>query len=332
VPAGAMLIILTFVTTNFSEWRDKRGSGFVEPRVGLQFGEFVARENRGMLAAIDADTGRIVFSRVLDTPSGFSLDTERLYVNSMYGNRVMVLDENLDIIGSLSTSLMSDMHSLAISPLGLLVTCSGSDAIIEVSTDGELLWDWLATENGFDRTPDGNARQVQRDVDHRSSPVETHLQTTHCNSAVPDPCGAAEFVVASLFHQGQVLQIDRATGTAKVVVRDLSCPHNLRRHSDGWVISNSRSNIVDFFDNKFLRTSFILSDFKWVQDALLIDSNRVLIGDANNCRLIIWDIRRYRATRIIGYPTSWKLYQLEIATTSWEERFRSAGGRKPHRV
>jgi len=285
------------------------------------------REDRwGLLAALDLDSGKIVYAKVLYSPTGFAFTAEKLFVNSMYGNRVMVLNRRFDLVDSFACALMNDLHSIRRSGTGLLITSSGTDAILEVTPDGELGWTWLATEHGYRRTPRGVAVPVRRDRDYRSKMIYTGDQATHCNSAVAATRRGREVILATLYHQGEIIAIDRASGKHRTVFRGMRCPHSIRRRGDGWVVSDSSSGTVVLLDDSFWLTEVIEHGFAWVQDTIALDEGRrLIVADANNNRLVIWNVADGKAEHEIVYPSKWKVFQIEVADPDWADCFRLAG-------
>src|SRR5436853_3501448 len=73
--------------------------------------------------------------------------------------------------------------------------------------------------------PAGNPRVLDKLADHRSTQYGTLSQTTHINSAAEMPDGR---FLASLFHQGMVIVIDRETGEWQPVLEGLDHPHSVR--------------------------------------------------------------------------------------------------------
>jgi hypothetical protein len=308
-----MLLIATFLTIHFGEWRQSWHGMPRRAHVGTDSPHVVHEDNEGVIAGIDLDNGKVVFTRVLDTPAGFATHNDQIYIASMYGNRILVLDRTLEIIDSFATRLMNDLHSISRSEEGLLITSSGTDAILELSSVGEPLWDWLATENGYCRSPSSHDVRIVRTRDYRKATIGTAMQATHCNSAISWKRSGRDVILATFFHQGMLIEVDRSTGHAVTLVRGMQNPHSIRRYSDGWIVSDSRSSSVLLLGEDFWIESVIESDFNWVQDALQLDKSRLLIADANNSRLVILDVVAGKMLDYIEFPSEWKIYQVEIA-------------------
>jgi hypothetical protein len=286
----------------------------------------VRADQQGAIAAVDFVTGELVYSRVLDSPAGFAFTEDHIFVNSMHGSRIQVLDSRFDLVDSLGTTLMNDLHSITPSPGGFLITCSGTDSVLEVTPDGEPLWTWLACEHGFEQTPRGQCMRINRQHDYRSTLIDTRDQSTHCNSALATKQNDRDAILVTLFHQGQLIVIDKRTGEHSTLVHGMRNPHNIRRRAGGWVISEARPGAVVLLDEDFWITDVIEKDFNWLQDALPLDQEgQLIIADANNNRFVVWDIAHGRPVREMGYSRHWDIYQVEVADPVWEKRFRNAG-------
>lgn len=290
----------------------------------------VRADRQGVIAAFDLDTGELVYSHVLDSPAGFALTDDHVYVASMHGNRISVLDERLDLVDSLGTPVMNDLHSITPSAEGFLVTCCGTDAVTEITPDGVSRWTWLAGEHGFTRTPRGQALCVDHQQDYRDTYVDTRDQSTHCNSALPVRRDGRDTILVTLFQQGWLIEIDKQTGDHRVLVRGMRNPHSVRHYGTGWVVSEARAGAVVLLDENFWITDVIERDFDWIQDTLPVADNRqLIIADANNNRLVHWDIAARHPVREVTYSPDWDVYQVEVASPRWEARLRAAAAAGP---
>lgn len=315
-----MLLLASFLTVHFGEWRESWHGTTGLAKVGESAFHAVRWENQGVLAALEPDTGECLWRLTLDTPAGFALDEDRIYINSMYGNRVSVLAPDLDTIDVLAKWFMNDLHSLTLTAHGLLITSSGVDAVVEIAASGDELWSWFATDRAYRRPGPRPSARHRRDF--RRNPISTQHQATHCNSAVAHSFNGSEAVVIALFHQGDIIAVDRKSGRHRVLLSGMDKPHSVRKTSTGWVVSDSRNNCVVLLDHDFWISSVIDGDFDWVQDAIFHEG-RLLVADANHSRLVWWDLEKNRPLREIRYSDQWKIYQVEIIEGPWEQRLRS---------
>lgn len=318
-----MLLVATFSST----FRFGQGQALLEyVQVGKGAFQKVRTDQQGAIAAFDFTTGDLVYSRVLDSPAGFAFTEGHIFVNSMHGSRVLVLNSSFELVDSLATTLMNDLHSITPSPDGFLLTSCGTDSVLEVTPDGEPLWTWLACEHGFLETPRGQSMRIDRQCDYRSTLIDTRDQSTHCNSALATRQDGRDVVLVTLFHQGQLIAIDKQTGKHSALVHGIRNPHNIRRRADGWVLSEARPGAVVLLDDDFWIADVIEDDFNWVQDTLPLDEEgQLVIADANNNRFVVWDVSQGKSARELSYSRDWDVYQVEVADPVWEKRFREAG-------
>ncbi|NOQ64307.1 MAG: RHS repeat protein [Methyloprofundus sp.] len=186
--------------------------------------------------------------------------------------------------------LFSQVRSLRRTEKGLMLTSSGIDAILEVNLQGEIIWSWFGTEQGYaKRYGDGSTRTIDKDVDHRTLCYPGRLQTTHLNSAIVDPYDDTK-VLTILFYQGKVVRIDRETLELEIVIENLNGAHHIRPHSKGYILANSRKGEARVFDKDFQLINTIegtssLFPVKWVQDTIEMPSGSHLIADCNSFNL-----------------------------------------------
>ncbi len=185
--------------------------------------------------------------------------------------------------------LLTQVRSLRRTERGLLVTASGIDALLEFDLNGQLIWSWWGTEQGYDQAYGGGKRVIDKTIDHRLKNYPGRLQTTHLNSAIIDPYDATK-ILTILFYQGKLARIDRHTLKHEIVVSHLNGAHHIRPHSGGYLLSNSRKGEVLLFDKTFALKERIPGTghyfpVKWVQDAIETPFATHLIADCNAFRL-----------------------------------------------
>jgi len=185
--------------------------------------------------------------------------------------------------------LFSQLRSLRRTKNGLMITSSGIDAILEVDLQGEIVWSWFGTEQGYSTKYGGGERSIDRDFDHRTMCYPGRLQTTHLNSAIVDPYDDSK-ILTILFYQGKVARIDRSTLDLEIVINDLNGAHHIRPHSKGYMLANSRKGEARIYDHEFQLLETIagtspLFPVKWVQDTVELPSGSHLIADCNSFNL-----------------------------------------------
>lgn len=269
----------------------------------------------GVIVTIDWDTERIVSEVPFDSPAGHCFSRHALFLASMVGNRVVGLRDTARSALVLTHGLFNDLHTIRASKRGFLVTCSGTDAIVEVDLAGRTVWSWLATEHGLDRTSNGQRRVVRRWEDYTEAPPQTAQQTTHINSAEE----VGESIVATLFAQGAVVEIERSSGRWRRVVNGLMRPHSIRARPGGWVICDSGANGVVLLERDYSVAAIIEHGFDWPQDAMVVDAdgNRLLVLDANNMRIVEIRLSTNRVVKEMRFPERWKGFALGVYPEEW---------------
>lgn len=208
----------------------------------------------------------------------------------------------------------SQIRALRRTENGLLLASSGVDAILEVNLQGEVIWDWWATENGYPKAYGGSIRSIDKSLDHRLFCYSGKLQSTHLNSAIIDPYNPDK-VLTILFYQGCVARIDRKTLALDIVISGLSGAHHIRPHSKGYMLSNSRKGEVLIYNRQFELIERIkgTADFfpvKWVQDAIeMPDKHSHLIADCNTFNLRERDLQGHEKKFNTKMPN--RIFQIE---------------------
>lgn len=178
----------------------------------------------GLLCLIeDLGTTRTVLD--LSLAAGLVPSPQGLLVTTF--NSIHEVDPRLQSLQShvITSPLFNALHSVSRTRHGYLVASTGLDLLIEFNYAGEILWTWWATDHGFHHTQTGEVRELDKDADYRTAKFGTLQQTTHVNSAAELPDGR---ILATLFHQGTVIAIDRETGDWTTVLDGLDHPHSVR--------------------------------------------------------------------------------------------------------
>jgi len=242
----------------------------------------------------------------MSCPSGFDY-CDKIYVASMRKNRIHMLDWNLNILETFTNNMFNDVHSLHLLDEGLLLTSTGVDAILETDLEGKCKYAWLATENGYHKDQFDNPRIIDREKDHSEQDYPTLCQTTHVNSAIYKDDNK---LLASLFHQGCVISIDKKSSQGEVIVDGLKNPHSLYElDKETYCISDTGNNRIVMFNCEGAVES-INGDFSWVQDGIMTSEGNWLVADANNCR-IVETTSEGEFVDEFKYNNNWKIYQVK---------------------
>jgi hypothetical protein len=158
------------------------------------------------------------------------------------------------------------LHSIDVTPRNTyLLASAGSDLIVEIDSDGEVVWTWFGPEHGYDAQPEGKPVFFDRDADYRLMRRATSEQAMHVTSAI---LLRDDTVLATLFHQGELIAIDRGSGQATVRVRGLSKPHGIHRRDGGFILSDTLGHRILLLNDDLTCCSQIGYGSQWLQDAI----------------------------------------------------------------
>lgn len=263
----------------------------------------------GKIVILDWTNKKIIWDVSIDLPTGIICCDNLLFVNSLK-NQILGLDKSKRIRHCIKNKNFNSLHSLVKTPRGFLVTSSGTDLILEVDIQGQTLFDWWATDHSFNRTPNGEERILDKSKDHSIEIYPTLLQTTHVNSVVPY---GQDNILATLFHQGILIKIDRRTGDYTTLLEGLSNPHAIYSTIDGFLISDTHNNQALILDRNFRVTRKIKAEFKWVQDAIVESGGNFIIADADNNRIveILGHDEKNSIISTYYFDKEWRVFQIK---------------------
>ena len=271
------------------------------------------QEDQGGLLCLLDESGSVQRSAALPMPAGMALSAEGAFVASL--EAIYKVNTDLSAIQSEVVSLpaFNLLHSLSRTTRGYLVASTGLDAILEFSPDERLLWSWWATEHGFTGTPTGERRVLDLDADHRGVKYGTLAQTTHVNSAAELPGG---IVLATLFHQGMMIAIDRESGDWHPVLEGLDHPHAVRVLTEDYITvadtGRGRALLIHIRQGKGEIETEIAADTTWLQDCSY-DQRRDcwLLVDGKHSRVIQRaGIAGDKGTTQWNFDPEWRLYEV----------------------
>lgn len=249
----------------------------------------------------------------IEQPNGFALIYGQLAIASMATNQICLFINLLECTRTLRNQAFNDLHSIVPTQRGYLITSSGVDAIIEVDDQGNTVWGYWFVDEGYNQTPLGHRRIIDKMADHSHSHYPTLHQTTHVNSAIilQDESGKERFVLATLFHQGELVQIDRETNKCTVILDGLRCPHSIRQYGDIFLLCDSANGRVLMLNRNYEIIKELKDDFTWVQDAIYLEEKQtIVLVDANNFRLVFWNIDNDQK-EFVMYDENWRIFQIE---------------------
>lgn len=268
-------------------------------------------EDQGGLLALLDENGQMRAGAELPMPAGMAVSDDGFMVASIYDVHKVASDLST-IKETVSLPAFNMLHSLSRSKRGYLVASTGLDAILEFTTGGELLWDWWATDHGFGQTPTGEPRSLDKAADHRGIKYGTLTQTTHVNSVAELPNGT---VLATLFHQGTIIAIDRETGNWRPVLEGLDHPHSVRILNEEYITvadtARGRGLLVNIKGLEGKIEVEVPIDTTWLQDCSYdYRHDRWLLVDGKNSRLVLrTGTAGDRDLGLIDLNPEWRLYE-----------------------
>lgn len=265
----------------------------------------------GILIEVDWDSKKITKKRNLSCPSGISYWGDNLVVASMRQNVIYILNTEWNIIHTLTHPILNDIHSIYVTRDDtLLVASTGVDAIIEFNKAGDVLWKWFAFQNAFNIDQFGRKRSIQIDgVDHRKNDYPTLYQTTHLNSVIQHP-QKSDIVIATLFHQGLVVSIDKKTGDTVILFEGLLNPHSIRKINNGYIVSDTKRGEVVFMDESFREIKRQNTGSVWLQDSKISSWGTLLVARGDKGDIVEISLETGETLNTFTYNKNWKIYQI----------------------
>jgi hypothetical protein len=310
-----MQFLLSCISTKHSmlkqHW-DQTGQKTECPVTTLGSMQKPKEDQGGLLCSLDGQ-GYAETSLALTMPAGMVRSDDGVLVSSLFGVHEVSPDLSRVEYDAVSLPMFNMLHSLSRTKRGYLVASTGLDAVLEFTRAGELLWSWWATEHGFEHTPTGELRVIDKESDHRGVKYGTLAQTTHVNSVSELPDGT---ILASLFHQGMIIAIDRASGDWRPVLEGLDHPHSIRVLAQDYITvadtGRGRALMVRINDGKGAIEEEVFADTTWLQDcAYDYRHNHWILVDGKNSRVSLRSgAAGDKALRRFDLNPEWRLYEV----------------------
>ena len=287
------LMLVSFFVTNSNalqrmkkQWAERDTEHKVRGRTELQSKEVRNDLLGGAVCLFDPNRLDLGFLAEVSVPTASGLYYSSLEKSLYVGSNMFIQKvQEGKVVDTLNNNLFCDVHTIEEGlDKKLLVASTGVDGILLIDPKNHCLviWDWLATEHGYNKTPGGSRREIKRGRNYQQVNSITPHHTTHLNTAIFHN----DKIYACLFHQGSLIEIDPSTKKHKEVLEGMICPHHIKPREGGYIISDSRANKVLLLDEKFNVTQTFVDDYNWIQDAIPLDDDIYLIGDSNNNRFV----------------------------------------------
>jgi hypothetical protein len=271
------------------------------------------QEDQGGLLCLLDEAGQTGRSVELPMPAGMAFSDNGVMVASIEAVHEVVPDLSTIQRDVVSLPAFNMLHSLARTQRGFLVASTGLDAILEFTRVGELLWSWWATEHGFASTPTGERRVLDINGDYRGVKYGTLAHTTHVNSAAELPDGS---VLASLFHQGMVIRIEREEGSWQPVLEGLDHPHSVRILADNYFTvadtGRGRALMVNLKNGKGRIETEVSAGTTWLQDCTYDQRHDLwILVDGKNTRITLRaGVGGEKVVYQFNLNPEWRLYEV----------------------
>jgi hypothetical protein len=227
----------------------------------------------GKLVLIDWTRGEVLAAKSILGASGLAVHERTIVASSWIEPEVYILKSG-ERIGTMTHRWLNYVHSADLtSPHSMLVASAGSDLIAELSFDGEVLWEWFGPEHGYGIRPDGLKAFFDRDADYRAMGTSTAEQAMHVSSAI---LLTNNTVLATLFHQGVLISIERESGTPLIVLDGLSRPHGVHRRNGGFLLSDTLGHRIILLNHDLQVCREIPFGSQWLQDTIVTSKGTYL--------------------------------------------------------
>lgn len=280
-----MKLIISYYTSNFNvlqkHWKKK---SILKEQGVMGTNQPLKDDLGGLVRILDWESKEIEKDFYLDRPSGIAQKAKMIFIVSG-GNQINVFSPSLEPCGVISSPYLNNLHTIFPTIRGILVSSSGLDLILEIDLAGNSLYEWWAVDHGLDKTPLKEKRSINRYQDHRFREYPTLSQTTHVNSAIY--VRGESVVLATLFFQGCILEIDKRVNSARPVMVGLSFPHSIYQlPGDDYLVSDTKVGRALILDGEFEIKKELKIDTNWLQDTIYTPQGTYLMADSNNFSIV----------------------------------------------
>jgi len=318
--------------------------------LGADIGQIKKRDDLpGSVMRIALDKGTEKTDLLLDgqfllSPRGVTLNDNRLFIGT--SDNIVVLDTLSRQSTTIEDELFNNIHTIEINSEGkMLITSTNSDTLIIRDQLGSNVFVWKAWEHGYDTSPSGlkyvsTKEELQKLLvngyvefteenknDKKSvilatdanlkkfrSSRGTQRQTTHISGSC---WGYKGEIIASLFHQGELVIINPQSGEVNVILSGMINPHAPIKietdHGPGYLVTDTRRAKSYIFNQNFEPIQTIsfngYEEKLWLQSTSQIDDHTFIGVDTNNHRFILVDILK-REKRFIPYNNNWAVQMI----------------------
>lgn len=233
----------------------------------------VRRSFGGRLVLLDWSNGSVLADTCIPGVSGIAVRDDMVIACSWIDQCVYALRGRKKVF-AVTHPWFNYIHSIDVTSRNTyLLSSAGSDLIVEITVDGQVVWEWFGPEHGYVTRPEGAVAFFDRSADYRSMRRSTSEQAMHVTSAILLP---QQTVLATLFHQGQLISIDRATGDVTLKLDGLSKPHAIHRREEGFMLCDTLGHRILLIDDALNVSSEIICGSQWLQEAIFTSAGTYL--------------------------------------------------------
>lgn len=257
-------------------------------------------------------------------------------------NRVMRVNRMARVEREYTHPFFAFLHSVSFDARSrrFLVVSSGYDCLIEMDLEGNVCWEWIAWEHGFNPALDGTylcraraqceslisegKRAIFVDPSQLGAyGLMTSQRSNHPNSACYHPADSSR-ILTTLGHSGEVIEIDKDSGNWRAVVTGLEAmSHAIQPYRNGWMVTNTLKGEFWLLDSDFdLRGKVLtrslpgkpeqMAQHEWLQAVYPAGDEQFLALDANRGLISIDLLRRQYC--IFPVDESWCVHHLVVST------------------
>ena len=223
-------------------------------------------KDEGVLVLVDWNRKEILCGKKLKRPQGFVIENRKIFVCCSSSEKILTLQGN-EIVHQIENRFFNLLHSIEKTEKGFLVTSSGTDFIAEIDYDGNLIRSFFLFEYGYD-FPSNCKRPFDKEKNYNNLYQTLNLQATHVNSA---RYWDSTTILATLFHQGELIKIDFSCNRIEKIMTNLQRPHSIRKRKNGYMLCDSKAGAVVLLDKTLKNLKRIATGCFWIQDAMEVD-------------------------------------------------------------
>jgi hypothetical protein len=271
----------------------------------------------------------------LKEPRGIDFLHKKLAISSE--DKVYVITDDLQTI---ENDFFSYIHTVSFSPFDkdkLMVSSSGFDCIFEYDLKNSCpVWEWFAWENGYDK---GKNPQTNSDIfltrdkytaeqwkkeekpyllidDPKTQSLPTAQRSAFINS-VAYHIHKEDFILATFFHEGKMMQINRKDDSLSCIIDNMHHPHGGKRSDTISMATSTNSGEIvvikddeekRYFTNNLSGKTIELDQMEWLQNSIIVD-HLIITIDSNRTSFIIIDPQNERYD-IIPYNLDWAIQDM----------------------